>query len=174
MLGQEKEGLNTRSIFKKIAPSFFMIYEIQTLLIAMSPILELRGSIPIALTIYNLPIWSAFLFSVLGNIFASLILLLFLEKVSLFLSQKSNLFKKFFDWLFERTRIKNQESFERFKDIFLVIFVAIPLPVTGAWTASMCAFIFGIPFKRSFPLISLGVIIAGVIVTLISLGIILI
>ncbi|MDD3386465.1 MAG: small multi-drug export protein [Candidatus Pacebacteria bacterium] len=148
-----------------------MFYELQTFLIAMTPIFELRGSIPIALFQYNLSINSAFIFSVLGNIFSSIIILLFLDKVSMFLSQKSKLFNKFFEWLFSRTRRKHQKKYEKFKELFLVIFVAIPLPVTGAWTGSLCAFLFDIPFKKSFPLISLGIIIAGIIVTIISLGI---
>jgi len=149
-------------------------YELQTFIIAATPIIELRGAIPIALFNYELSITSAFIFSVLGNIFPVIFILLFFEKVSNFLSQKSKLFKRFFDWLFARTRKKHQGNYERFRDLFLVIFVSIPLPITGAWTGSLCAFLFGIPFKRAFPLISLGVIIAGVIVTLISLGMILI
>jgi len=149
-------------------------YELQTFIIAATPIIELRGAIPIALFNYELSTSSAFIFSVLGNIFPVIFILLFFEKVSNFLSQKSKLFKRFFDWLFARTRKKHQGNYERFRDLFLVIFVSIPLPITGAWTGSLCAFLFGIPFKRAFPLISLGVIIAGVIVTLISLGIILI
>ncbi|MFA5228579.1 MAG: small multi-drug export protein [Candidatus Paceibacterota bacterium] len=149
-------------------------YELQTFIIAATPIIELRGAIPIALFNYELSITSAFIFSVLGNIFPVIFILLFLEKVSKFLSEKNKLFKKFFDWLFVRTRKNYQGNYEKLKDLFLIIFVAIPLPMTGAWTGSLCAFLFGVPFKKAFPLISLGVIIAGVIVTLISLGIILI
>ncbi len=149
-------------------------YELQTFIIAATPLIELRGAIPIALFNYGLPVSSAFIFSVLGNIFPVIFILLFLEKVSNFLSRKSKLFKRFFDWLFTRTRKNNQRNYERFKDLFLVLFVSIPLPVTGAWTGSLCAFLFDIPFKKALPLILLGVVIAGVIVTSISLGIILI
>lgn len=149
-------------------------YELQTFIIAAVPVIELRGAIPIALFHYELSIASALIFSILGNIFPVIFILLFFEKVSDFLSRKSNLFKIFFDWLFTITRRKHQGNYERFRDLFLVIFVSIPLPITGAWTGSLCAFLFGIPFKRAFPLISLGVIMAGIIVTLISLGIILI
>ena len=148
-----------------------MFYELQTFLIAMTPIFESRGSIPIAIFQYNLSVPSAFVFSVLGNIFSSIIILLFLEKVSTFLSQRSKFFNKFFEWLFLRTRKKYQGKYDKLKELFLVAFVAIPLPVTGAWTGSLCAFLFGIPFKKSLPLISLGIVIAGIIVTIISLGI---
>jgi len=147
-------------------------YELQTFIIAATPILELRGAIPIALFNYKLSVTSAFIFSVLGNIFPVIFILLFLEKVSLFLRERSKFFDKFFDWLFARTKKNHQSKYDKFKDLFLVVLVSIPLPLTGAWTGSLCAFLFGVPFKRAFPLISLGVIIAGVIVTLISLGII--
>jgi uncharacterized membrane protein len=149
-----------------------MSYELQTFIIAATPILELRGAIPIALFNYKLSVTSAFIFSVLGNIFPVIFILLFLGKVSLFLRGKSKFFDKFFDWLFARTKKNHQSKYDKFKDLFLVVLVSIPLPLTGAWTGSLCAFLFGVPFKRAFSLISLGVIIAGVIVTLISLGII--
>ena len=59
--------------------------------------------------------------------------------------------------------------FELFRDFALVLFVAIPLPFTGAWTAMVAAFVFGIPFRLAFPLILFGVIIAGVIVSVLTL-----
>ena len=98
-------------------------YELQTFIIAATPIIELRGAIPIALFNYELSVSSAFIFSVLGNIFPVIFILLFFERVSKFLSQKSIFFKKIFDWLFARTRRKHQDNYERFKDLFLVIFV---------------------------------------------------
>ncbi|MFH1423916.1 MAG: small multi-drug export protein [Candidatus Nealsonbacteria bacterium] len=149
-----------------------MIAELKVFLIAMSPILELRGSIPMALGAYHLPVWSAYLISVIGNIVPIVFVLLLLESVSGYLSRRSRLFNRFFAWLFERTRKKHAKIFERGKDLALILFVAIPMPFTGAWTGALCAFVFGIPFKRAFPLISFGVIIAGIIVTLTTLGVI--
>ena len=146
--------------------------ELKTLLIAMSPILELRGSLPIALGVYNLPVWSAFLFSIIGNLIPVFFLLWFLESVSKFLSRHFYFFHRFFTWLFEKTRKKHTKKFERWEEFALIILVAIPLPFTGAWTGSLCAFVFGIPFKKALPLIALGVIIAGLIVTSVTLGVI--
>jgi uncharacterized membrane protein len=74
--------------------------------------------------------------------------------------------------VFEKTRKKHSQRFEKSKALALMIFVAIPFPVTGAWTGSVCAFLFEIPFKKAFPAVFAGVIIAGIIVTLLSLGII--
>ena len=149
-----------------------MIAELKVFLIAMSPIFELRGSIPVALGVYHLPVWLAFLISVLGNIVPIVFILLLLESVSGYLSRHSRLFSRFFAWLFERTRKKHAKTFEYGRDLALMIFVAIPMPFTGAWTGALCAFVFGIPFKRAFPAIAGGVVIAGIIVTLTTLGII--
>jgi uncharacterized membrane protein len=146
--------------------------ELKTLIVAMSPIVELRGSIPLAIAIYNLPPWSAYVFSVIGNIIPVVLILWLLEKVSGFLSNRSAFFKKFFTWLFERTRRRHERKFQRWQSMALVVLVAIPLPFTGAWTGSLAAFVFGISAKKAFPLISLGVLIAGIIVLLSTLGII--
>jgi uncharacterized membrane protein len=137
----------------------------------MSPIIELRGAIPIALGEYELPIWSAYLFSVLGNLVPSIILLWLLEPVSKYLMRHFSLFDRLLTWFFERTRKKHTKKFERWKEFALVILVAIPLPFTGIWTGSICAFIFGVPFLKAFPLLAIGVLIAGLIVTLASLGV---
>lgn len=149
-----------------------MFEEIKTILIAMSPVIELRGAIPVALFQYHLNPYSAFFFSVLGNMIPCFFLLLYLEKFSKYFSSRNPLFKKVIDWFFERTRKKHSGRFNKSKELALVLFVAIPLPVTGAWTGSLCAFLFDIPFARALPLIFLGVVIAGVIITLFSLGII--
>jgi len=141
-----------------------MMEIIKTFLLAMTPVGELRLSLPIALTIYNLNWFWAFFISVLGNLAPIVFLLLFLEPVSRWLSNNFKIFQKFFTWLFERTRRKSSPRIERYGEIALVSFVAVPLPLTGAWTGALVAFLFGIPFKKSFPLISLGVAIAGLIV----------
>jgi len=154
------------NFFQNISP------ELATFLIAMVPIAELRGALPIALVTYELPVWSAYLWSVLGNLIPVLFLLWWLEPVSQFLCKHFKIFDKFFNWLFTRTRRKFSVSAEKYgKIIALVLFVAIPLPITGAWTGSVAAFIFGIPFKRAFPAILLGVLISGVVVAAATVGI---
>jgi len=149
-----------------------MFEELKTILIAMTPICELRGAIPIALFQYDLSQLSAFFYSVLGNMIPSVFLLLYLEKVSNFLSSKSQFFKRIFEWFFNKTRKKHSQRFEKSKTLALALFVAIPLPITGVWTGSACAFLFNIPFKKALPAIFIGVLIAGIIITMLSLGII--
>lgn len=150
-----------------------MIPELKILLISMLPVGELRVGIPIGIAVYDLPFWSAFFWSVIGNIIPIIFVIKGLDLlINKFLIHRIYIFNRFFTWLFERTRRKHSKSIERWKDLALMIFVAIPLPGTGAWTGALVAYVFGIPVKRAFPMISLGVVIAGILVTLITFGII--
>ena len=149
-----------------------MTPEFITLLISMLPISELRGAIPVAIGVYNMSATTAFFWAVLGNIIPVIFILWFLKAVSNFLSHRIYWFNRFFTWLFERTRQKHSNKFEHWRDLALVILVAIPLPFTGAWTGALAAFVFGVPVKKAFPLIVLGVLIAGIIVTCVTVGII--
>lgn len=144
---------------------------VKVFLTAMAPIGELRVSLPLALVHYKLPIISSFLVSVIGNMLPIVFIAYLLEPVSNFLSDHSKFFRWFFNWLFERTRKKHSHRFEVLEEVALVTFVAIPLPMTGAWGGALAAFVFGIPPKKSLPLILLGVIGAGIIVTLITEGV---
>ena len=150
-----------------------MSSEIIILLTSMLPITELRATIPLALIVYEMPVWSAFFWAVLGNLIPVILIIWFLNLlINKFLIHQIYIFNRFFSWLFERTQRKYSKKFERWRDLALVILVAIPLPFTGAWTGALAAFVFGIPIKRAFPLIALGVLIAGIIVTSITLGVI--
>lgn len=152
--------------------SFFanMPPQLGTFLISMLPVGELRASIPFALTIYKMPVLESYIFSVAGNMFPVLFLLAGLEKVSDYLIKRSPLAKKLFSWLFARTRHKFTGPYEKWGSLALVLFVAVPLPVTGAWTGSAAAYLFGIPKKKAFLLILAGVMIAGVVVTMLTQG----
>ncbi len=145
---------------------------VATFLIAMLPIAELRGSIPIALTVYKLDFISAYVLSVAGNIMPVIFLIWLLGPISGFLMQRFKIANKFFSWLFNRTRHKFSEKYKLWGDLALIIFVAIPLPMTGAWTGACAAFLFGIPKRKSLFLVTSGALIAGIIVTLITLGVI--
>ena len=141
-------------------------------LIAMLPVAELRGAIPVALTVYQLPVWLAYSLALIGNIIPGAVLLWLLGPTAGYLSENSQLAKRFFDWLFTRTRHKFAGKYERWGALALVLFVAVPLPVTGVWTGAVAAFLFGIPKRRALALLSLGAAIAGGIVTMATIGII--
>ncbi len=144
-----------------------------TIIIGMMPIAELRGAIPLALAPvelggFGMSVPEAYILAVAGNMIPVIPLLLFLEPVSNFL-RRWMVGDIFFTWLFARTHLNHTERFEKYGTLALTIFVAIPLPVTGAWTGCAAAFVFGIKFKHALFAIFLGVLIAGVIVTTLSL-----
>lgn len=141
------------------------------LLMAMLPIVELRGALPLALTYYHLDIFPAYFLSVVGNLLPVIFILLFIGPLSDWLIKNVPGFDKFFTWLFKRTRNKIAKQYERYGLLALIIFVATPLPMTGAWTGALAAWLFGIKNDRAFLAIVLGVLIAGLIVLLATTGI---
>ncbi len=143
---------------------------IKIALLAMLPVTELRGAIPIAISYYHLPALPSYIFAVLGNLVPAFFLLIYLKPFSNFL-RKWHVFDLFFNWLFQRTR-RHEKRYEKYGALFLLFFVSIPFPGTGVWTGSVAAFLFGIRFWYAFPMMVGGVIIAGIIVTWTSLGII--
>lgn len=142
-----------------------MTNEIITFLVAALPLSELRGAIPLAILKFGFIPAKALLISFLGNILPVLPLLIGLDTVSEYLSRKFYWFNRFFNWLFERTRRKHGDHFHYFGDLALFIFVAIPLPLTGAYSGAVAAFVFGMPKKHAFWSIVSGVLTAGLIVT---------
>lgn len=148
--------------------------ELVMLLISGLPITELRGSIPVAMTVmadtWAWPWWKVYLLAVAGNMIPVPFILWFLDPVSRFLSRWKP-FRAFFQWLFDRTRRKAGAKVLKYRALGLAVFVAIPLPVTGAWTGSVAAFLFGIPRRLALPAIALGVAAAGAVVTLIVSGV---
>lgn len=153
------------SVFSNMPP------QLGTFLISMLPVGELRVSIPFALTVYKMNLFESYVFSVAGNMFPVIFLLVGLEAVSDYLIRKSRYARSFFSWLFTRTRRKFTGAYGKWGSIALILFVAVPLPVTGAWTGSAAAYLFGIPRKKAFLLILAGVMIAGVIVAAFTKGI---
>ena len=141
--------------------------EIITILMAMLPVAELRLALPISITILNLPWYQGFYLSVIGNLIPVPFLLLFFEAVAR-LIQKVEIGKRFIGWLLSRTA-KRTGIIEKYKFAGLIIFVAIPLPLTGAWTGSLAAYILGLRFWSAFLAIALGIIAAGIIVTVLTL-----
>ena len=139
----------------------------QVFFTAAAPISELRGAIPLAILEFDFPWPIALIVALAGNLFPIPFLLLFLDPIAKLLS-KVKIFERIINWVFERSR-RRGKIIEKYESIGLVIFVAIPLPLTGAWTGAIVAFLLGLPFWRSMLAITVGVIIAGVIVTTLTL-----
>jgi uncharacterized membrane protein len=104
-----------------------------------------------------------------GNLLPVVPLLLLLDPVSRALSDRSETFRRFFDWLFDRTR-GHTARFERWGALALFLFVAAPLPTTGAWSGCAAAFVFGIRFAPALAAIAAGTMVAALITTLPILG----
>ena len=136
-------------------------------IISALPVLELRGALPVAINLFHMEWYQAFCLAVIGNLLPVPFLLLFLESLAKAVS-KVALGRKLVDWVFEHTR-RRGAVIEKYERIGLMLFVAIPLPVTGAWTGSVAAFLFGLKFRYAFLSILFGVIIAGGIVTCLCL-----
>ncbi len=133
----------------------------------MLPITELRAAIPWAILIQNIPWYHAVLFAVFGNFLITIPILFLIEPVSNLL-RRWNVWDRFFNWLFARTRKKGR-IIEKIEFWGLVVFVGIPLPVTGAWTGCVAAYIFGLSKKVSFIAIFIGLCISACIVTILTM-----
>jgi len=143
--------------------------EYVVMIVSALPISELRGGIPLGLSL-GMPLAKAFWLSVLGNcIFVAPALFLF-EPATKAL-RKFKPLRIFFDWVFERTK-RNSDAIQKYEALGLAIFVAIPLPMTGAWSGVIAASLFKIRFRYAFMAIIAGVFCAGLIVSaLCALGI---
>jgi len=141
--------------------------ELIVVIIAALPVVELRGALPVAINVFHMPWYWAFCLAVIGNLLPVPILLLFFDSLVKAIS-KVNIGRRLVNWVLQRTR-RHGEVIERYERIGLILFVAIPLPVTGAWTGSIAAFLLGLKFNYAFLSILCGVIIAGAIVTCLCL-----
>jgi len=141
--------------------------ELIVIIISALPVIELRGALPIAINVFHMPWYWAYLLAVIGNMLPVPILLLFFDALARIVS-KVGTGKKLVDWVFRHTR-RHEKMIQKYEWLGLMLFVAIPLPMTGAWTGSIIAFILGMRFTYAFLSILCGVIIAGAIVTCLCL-----
>lgn len=141
-----------------------------TFLVAMIPVTELRASIPMAILTLDMHPFAAFVYSVLGNVLAGILVIIFVENILHMLLQRFDKLNDLWQRYINRIHVKNKEKFERWGAVALVAFVAIPLPLTGIVTGAVAASIFQIPFRQAIPLLALGSVIAGVLVTLLTMG----
>jgi len=139
------------------------------IIVGALPVSELRGAIPLALS-FGMPLSKAFWLSVLGNWIIVIPALFLFEPVSNYL-RKMRLFARFFEWVFARTK-KNSDAIQKYEALGLLFFVAIPLPITGAWSGVIAASLFKIRFRYALIAITAGILCAGLIVSaLCALGI---
>lgn len=140
--------------------------------ISMVPLIELRGAIPVSQGM-GLPILSSYIVAVIGNMVPVPIIYLFARKVLEWGADKP-IIGKFFGWCLEKGKKGGQKLQEKAgKGLFiaLLLFVGVPLPGTGAWTGTLAASILDMDFKSSVLAVMLGVLLAGIIMGVASMGV---
>lgn len=142
-----------------------------TFIVSMLPIVELRGAIPVGVA-FGLPVWQAAVISVVGNIIPAPFIIAFIRIIMDWLRTKSKTMQKFVAWLEKKGTGPKADKIRKAEFWGLMMFVAVPLPGTGAWTGSLIAALLDIRMKRALPPITLGVVIAGVIVSLATAGVV--
>ena len=132
----------------------------------MLPVGELRLAIPIGIAVYHLGVVPVFFTAVIGNLVPTVLLLVFLREGSEYLSTKFLFFRKIFTWWENKTREKHYKNIQKYGVLGLILFVTIPLPMTGAWTGALLATLLNMPFKKSIPALFAGIVFAGFIVSI--------
>ena len=142
--------------------------ELIVFLISLLPILELRGSI-LAAGFLKMEFLSTYIIAVIGNMLPIPFILLFIDKIFFWL--KKTRLKGFVEKI-EKKAMSKSEQITKYGRLGLFLFVAIPIPGTGAWTGSLIASLLRMKIKDTLPWIFLGVLTAGLIMSLLSFGII--
>ena len=141
-------------------------------LVSMVPLIELRGAVPIVVGM-NLPLLPSYIICILGNMLPVPIIFFFARKVLEWGADKP-VIGKFFTFCLEKGHKggqKLQEKAGRGLFVALLLFVGIPLPGTGAWTGTLAASLLDMDFKSSVIAVMCGVVLAGVIMGLLSMGV---
>lgn len=150
--------------FQNVPPSLVII------LLALTPIIELRGAVPVALSIYQMSVQQALFLAVVGNMIPAFIILYGWDSII-------SLSKKHWSWLHEtmtkiesRTQGKWDKKIERYGPVALAVFVAIPLPMSGVWTGALAAWLFSLSKPKALLSIFVGVLIASMLVAALTFG----
>jgi uncharacterized membrane protein len=147
-----------------------MSQQLQILLMAALPVLEVRAALPTAIAAFGMPAGEALFFSVIGSLIPAPIILWLTPKCVAWTQKHWPATHRFIERYFHHLKHKHHERFERLGALALAAFVAVPLPGMGVWTGALLAVLFDIRPAYSIPAIIGGAIAAGVIVLLITQG----
>lgn len=142
---------------------------IWTLLVSMVPVVELRGGIPFGVAA-GLPVWQAWLAAVIGNLIPVPFIIVYIRRIFQWMRRKMPRFNGVVDKLEQKAHLKGR-AVTRYKYLGLAIFVAIPLPGTGAWTGALAAAFLDMPLRKAIPSIVSGVLVAGIAISILTFGI---
>lgn len=138
--------------------------------VAATPIVELRASVPLGIVAFGLPVEAVLIASVVGNMLPAAFVYGLATLLRTHEIAQHHLVRRVLERISRRSESRFMDHYAKYGMIALPIFVAVPLPMTGAWTGAVAAYLLGIPFKYAFPLIGLGVAGAAVLVTLATTG----
>ena len=141
---------------------------LQTFLISMVPVIELRGAIPYGVA-RGLEFWQAIPVAIVGNLVPVPFITLFIKKIFAWMRRYFPKLDGFVSKL-ENRALSKTDTVKKYAFWGLFLFVAIPLPGTGAWTGSLIAAMMDMKVKEAFPSILLGVVTAGVIISFVTYG----
>jgi len=140
-----------------------------TLLVSMVPVIELRGAIPFGHNVLGLGIWPTFFASVIGNIIPVPFIIVYIRRIFQWMRRTLPRLDSLVDSLEQKAHLKGR-TVSKYKYLGLMIFVAIPLPGTGAWTGALAAAFLDMRLRRALPSVAMGVMIAGVLISILSFG----
>lgn len=138
------------------------------MVVAMTPVFELRGAIPVSLGVFHHSLAQAVTYAVIGNMVPALLILFGWDAFMAFLENRIPSFHRFMDRYHHSLHMKWQESIDKYGPWALALFVAIPLPLSGAWSGAMVAWIFGIPRHSALLSIFAGLLAAAAIVSFLT------
>lgn len=145
--------------------------EVYVFLVSMLPVLELRFSIPVGAAA-GMNIFECYFISIIGNLLPIPFILIFIKKIIEYMNvSKISFFRKVSGFLIRKAE-KRSDKVNKYSVLGLFLFVAIPIPGTGAWTGALIASLMEMRFKRAFPAIVAGVLVAGAIMCAASYGVV--
>ncbi len=133
-----------------------------TMLVSMVPVVELRGGIPFGVATLGLPYPAAFIAAVIGNVLPTPFIVVYIRRIFQWMRRRLPRLDRLVDKLEQKAHLKGKKV-TRYKYLGLMIFVAIPLPGTGAWTGALAAAFLDMPLRKALPSIVAGVVLAGCI-----------
>ena len=140
-----------------------------TMLFSMIPVVELRGGIPFGVTL-GLPVWVAFIAAVIGNLIPVPFIIVYIRRIFQWMRRRMPRLNSLVDKLERKAHLKGQRV-TKYKYLGLALFVAIPLPGTGAWTGSLAAAFLDMPLRKAIPSVIAGVLIAGMAISILTYGV---
>ena len=140
-----------------------------TMLVSMIPVVELRGGIPFGVAA-GLPVWAAFLAAVIGNLIPVPFIIVYIRRIFQWMRRRIPKLNSMVDKLERKAHLKGQRV-SKYKYLGLMLFVAVPLPGTGAWTGSLAAAFLDMPLRKAIPSVVAGVLIAGMAISILTYGV---